>query len=381
MKVKFNKNELFIFFFLLPCFKPTYFTSIKLLNNLYNIILIISFLIIILLYFKHKRKPSKIINLFIIYEIWIIFNTIIHYGNVSGTIKEIISILLAILVIDFYFFDIKSLLNTCMIHFEICIYINLITILVWPNGIYNRVSQAYGITKEWFLGWDNNFIIWLLPGICIAFLYKYYFKKRLRSNILIIAIIYTALISWVATALVGIGIILLCIYIPKVEKILTPIRTIIITILIFTFIVILRNFNVLEGIITSVLQKDMTLNSRTLIWDNALIAIRQNWIIGYGVLHPNQMIEYLGWNTATHCHSQYLQIIFQGGSIAIFIYIMIQLEIIKKIKINFSEKYVKILMYTIFAFNIMGISEPYNSPLIYIIFVFAYKNNLMYKQY
>lgn len=377
MQIKVKKITALLFFLLLPCFKPTYFTSINIINKLYTIMMIISFITILFLYFIKRQKISKMSFLFITFEFWIILNTYFQGGDIKESIRNSINILIIILVLDFYSNNIKYIVNVLMVHFEICIYINLATMIIWPNGMYSQISDAYGITEEWFLGWDNNFIIWLFPAVCIAILFAIYNKKKIRSQILIYSIIFTILYSWVATAAVGVFAIILLMKLPCIEKIFTPVISFTCAFTIFILIVVVQNFDFLSPIIEGILHKDMTFNSRIGIWNNAMIAIKNRWLMGYGVLSHNDMINYLGWNTATHCHNHYLQILFQGGVISFINYLLIQVEAIKKLSINWKSPVAKVISYSIFAFNIMCITEPYNYALMYIVFILAEHNKIL----
>ena len=374
MQFKIKKITILIFLLLIPSFKPTFFDVIGIISNIYKIMTLITFVGILLIHIIKKKNISNMALLFIIYELLIVMSTYIQRGNVKESIISAINILNIILVIDFYSEYMNSFLYALMAHFEICVYINLATLLIWPNGMYGRSSNAYSMTQEWFLGWDNIFIVWLFPALCIALLFMYYNKKKIRPMMLICAVVLTVLNNWVATASVGIFIVISCISVPFIKKHFTPIKTFICAFAVFIFIVVVQNFDFLKPIIEGVLQKDMTFNSRIGIWNNAMLAIKDNWLIGYGILYSNDMIKCLGWKTATHCHNQYLQIFFQGGIILFVNYILIQIEAIKKLSQNWNSQVSKVIAYSIFAFNIMCITEPYNYGLMFLLFILAEHN-------
>ena len=93
----------------------------------------------------------------------------------------------------------------------------------------------------------------------------------------------------------------------------------------------------------------MTFTGRLMIWKNAINAILKNPISGYGVMYSKDIPSLLGimpdvdyiWAGATHCHDNYLQILFTGGLVAGLIYLLLYRSAIKQLTQNWEHPVAK----------------------------------------
>ena len=99
---------------------------------------------------------------------------------------------------------------------------------------------------------------------------------------------------------------------------------------------------------------------------------------GYGYVSEQNMPYYIGkissilWKGATHCHCQYLQVLFQGGIIGFLIYIMMLFCAIHSVKNCKNRKIVNICIISIAVFMIMGITEIMTYTFIYSVIPLVY---------
>lgn len=376
--MKYKKIDLLCFFMLIPFFKSPYLSSMLIIEKIIQMIFIFSIIIIGCIYLSQKKKPSKIFVLITIMQVWILIITIVNAGPISIAFKKFRYIVLIALICDLFSNRIGSLIKCLMLHFELNIYINLLTVILYPSGFYSRINEAYGMTTEWFLGARNNFTIWLFPGLIVAWIFKEYFKRNKRCYLLTVCIILTELLQGSGTAIVGITLFITCILFKLSKKIFTPLKSMIIAMVTFTTIILFRNFEFLEPIIVGVLGKSMTFSSRLDIWDNAILAINNKLTTGYGILSTNDTINILGnmktyiWKGATHAHCHILQVLFQGGIIAFLILIYIYYIDLKRCSKLWSNRVAQIFTFGIFAYSIMGITEVFEYPLMYLILLLPY---------
>ena len=134
----------------------------------------------------------------------------------------------------------------------------------------------------------------------------------------------------------------------------------------------------------------MTFTGRLMIWKNAINAILKNPISGHGVMYSKDIPSLLGimpdvdyiWGGATHCHDNYLQILFTGGLIAGLIYLLLYRSAIKQLTQNWECPMAKVISGCLFSFFVIQISEAFdNCIIIYLVIVLAVNSERLIKAY
>ena len=143
--------------------------------------------------------------------------------------------------------------------------------------------------------------------------------------------------------------------------------------------VILRNISAFRWLIVDALGKDLTLTTRTLIWDNAFIEILKSPIIGKGQMGGANIADILGYSAATHCHNEILQVLLLGGVILLTVFLWIQIVLLLEMQKYWDDKIMHVLCYMVLVFNIMGITEPTNSHT-YFLMLALVSNYYLYKK-
>lgn len=369
-KIKYSSIICFILTFYF--FKPPYWETFKTINYVYSLGKWMLPIIILFIYFIKKRRPSKWIWLFIALNGWFLLNTIFSHGDISKALWQMVSTVAFAFIIDCYSDDIVSLFRVLMLHFELCIYINLFTVICFENYLYSRVNEAYGMTQEWFLSSPNMFIIWLFPALVIALIYKELSQNKKRSYLLIFAVLLTEIINGSGTGKVGVFVLTFLAVAPYLRKVITPMRSLIAISILVLMVVWFQSFEFLRPIIEDILHKDMTFTSRLTIWNNAINAIKENLLIGYGIMNTNDIIGILGqfpgfiWAGATHCHCEYLQIFFQGGIIGFFMYIVLIIKSMRKCVIYWKYRIAQLCTFAIVVYLIISMTEVFEYTLMYV---------------
>lgn len=334
---------------------------------------------VLLYYIKKRFKTSSLIKTLFFWQLWVFIITALNGQDVSTALRYGEQLLILFTVFDAYKKKYNLILKAIMFHCELCTYINLLTLVCFPQGFFSRTIEAYGSSQEWFLGVHNYFIVWLFPALIVASIYKEVIGNKTRANILIISVVITAIINMSGTGRVAIFAYLIIMYLPNIiKKYISPMGSMI-TVLIGAFvIVVLQKFDFLKIIVVNFLGKDMTMNSRVMIWSNAIKMIEKSPIWGYGYVSEQNMPYYIGkissilWKGATHCHCQYLQVLFQGGIIGFLIYIMMLFCAIHSVKNCKNRKIVNICIISIAVFMIMGITEVMTYTFIYSVIPLVY---------
>lgn len=327
---------------------------------------------------KHKKVNGLTIS-FILLEMWVLGVTYISHGDVYSALISGIRIVTLMLIFENCISRSDILLSALMLHVELFTYINFIVILLFPDGLYVSSSLAYGSLGMWFLGYNNAFIFWLFPALLIAWIYGENTNKKIRSVVLTACVFITQFYHGSATGKVAVVVFMIIILTPYIRKILTPIRSIIGVVVLLALIVFFRITDFLKIIVVDLLNKDLTFTNRLFIWDNAINAISKKVITGYGILDSTTIVNMLGysetgntWTGATHSHCNYLQIAFEGGLVAVSLFVIIYIMIIRKNIKNWKKKLVQICFYGLIVYSIMGITEVLDTISMFLIFPLAY---------
>ena len=380
------KRKILIIILLLPFIKSEYISEeIVNADKIINVALFISLCIISCLYIKkvvEKKQISKIFLAILFYEGILIFSTYINNGDLRSLISEIVNNLGICIAIEYFMMiSPKETINMLLFILKTYIYINFITVILYPSGMYSTELQ----TQNFFLGYDNTHIKYILPAICLALISSYYKSDKIdiRTIFLITISVLTVFIRKSATSMIGLSIILLYLLIPvfKNSKVFNFRNFFITYIVIFVLIVIFRVQDNFSYLVETVLHKSLTFTGRTEIWDAFIKLIKEKIILGYGVLSGTQKSNLTGIFYGVATHDKILDVMFSGGVILLINYFVINILIGKKLMKNKESEFSKILSITWFAFFIMMITETLNHNLITMLIILSYHVDDIIKEY
>lgn len=371
------KNIFFLLFYiilLIPFFEIPYFTEyLNKFNTLYDLLLMFSFMIILLWTFK-KKYLSKINIYIIIMLVILFFSSLINGTDILFCLKDIIKIFGLSLLTEYGIkYDKNNFIKSASFFLSILVYINLISIIKYPIGLYMNKT---GYIENWFLGYKNTHILYILPGILFNFLNGYNKKNQLTIYnyiFFIISFISTLLVNN-GTGIIGLFIILLFLlfskYISKVNII--NIKNIIIAyIFLFFGIIIFRLQNIFKFLIVDILHKDLTFTGRTYIWDKAIKMISSKPLLGYG----NVSFEYNKIIYSTH--NMVLGVLHKTGIIGLFLFLCMMFVTIKELYFTRKENVSKLLCVFLIVYLIMMLTESYSFKLFFFILVICYNIKLL----
>ena len=310
-------NNVWLFFIIIPFFKPDIVASFPQLNYILSAWQVASFIYICIFYFK-KGKISKFVLLFLLYYLIVLIATILNNGNINKWIMNFTLYLGTIMIIERYIKEdnIKILRILVIIFYGLTIG-NTLSFILFPNGL---AQTEFLQTPIYMLGIDNRFAFTYIPGLCITGVYDLIKNKKIsKITILYFVITFSTLIYfWSAAALfVEALFILYFIFIYRMKVNISPKIYFAIAIVGFIALVFLRIQNIFSFLIVDILHKDLTLSNRTLIWDIAIKIIKQNKILGIGIQGSNEMHNLI---TAYHSHSDFLNILLQSGILGLGAY-------------------------------------------------------------
>ena len=383
LKYNYRKDNIIIFWLLFPHMRPESLAYIApQINIMYNIGRIVSFAILILLSIYKRTKPSLIMFIVLIMQMWVVFTTYLNHGDIQRAFIMMMSTLSLMLIVDIY--SKKRIIEPLLLNFEWLIYVNLATVVLFPNGLYRR-----GVHKEFvdfFLGFKNSFFPYCIVAIFLSGLFYLKNKKsRIRSSMLMIASFLNVLLTWSASSVVAILIVVLMFVFTIVVQKPKILRQIKFHTLIFAYIVIdlmVCVFNIVENtpfiahFVTNVLHKLTTLSGRTIIWGMALQFIRKKPITGYGI---GEHIYWRGYNW--YGHNQIFEMLMEGGIPCLVLYIFIIGLIAIKMKQCNNMLVYNMLVSVFSGLFVYFITEAGVSPIMYLLFSIAFHINEIGKAY
>lgn len=367
--LKLSTDSIFIFFCMLAFIRPEFLLRVPYMSQFYDIYRIFISLILVGKLLCRTRF-NKFTLLWIGFEAWIVFVTIIRGGSVSYSIKMAVIIVSIAALFEIYSDKPIKLYKNMYYVFEIFIYINFITLLLFPNGMYS--TGIIGETTEnWFLGFKNKHLIYFLPATGITLILCKLEKFNFRRILLLIVTLISALYIKSGTGILCLSVLCIAVFIPFIKKKykVFNIRTYLFAIVIMFFAIpILRLQYLFSYIIVVILKKDINLTYRTDLWDTALNAISQKPIVGWGEQSYDVKHQLYSSNSIISAHNQILEYLYIGGIILIILYVIINIMLAKKISKYAGFEVVQIVSALYLALQIALMVEVYVDPSMYMIY-------------
>lgn len=333
MKERLKEFIIFITYLVLILSSSTYTNFLNSYSSLLNILSIGITIFIIALYIL-KRQYSKFV---IIYLIYIIFGYIScmcgFYSSTSIFVDTYMKITSIILLTDLLLKnDCKITLKILKIIFLIIIFINTITIILFPNGLYE--TNLY--TNNWFLQYDNLHIFIFMPAMLISIISDKleYNKISISTLFLLLMITFSVYYCFSANTVVAYTLFLIYIifykYINKI-KVFNSVTYFIVYIVTFLFFSLLQLQNSISTFIVNILNKNLTFSGRTALWNTIIYYIKKKPILGYGIETNKIFTAKMGSIFFTHAHNTIFDILYKGGMVSLCIFMYLILLVIKEL--------------------------------------------------
>lgn len=365
-------------FLTLPQLNPGFFGQIALTNTIINCLRVISSFIILIWMLAVKRKLSIIVLAIGLQQGYLLFRTVIAGGSVRDCVLSVVAILSVAMLYDVALEKRQVFLSSQLFCFEVVIYINLVTEILFPDSMYvTQDSMMFVSPKNWFLGFYNNHTQYFLPALMIAFLYGYETGKKLRTYILTLAIFISAVLVWsggVLVALLGAGFVY--IFFKNWTRIFNYYNYWLLHIVFFIFVILLKSQNMFKWLINDILGKWLSLELRMTLWDKYVGYILENFIFGYGVEDTIERKLKADMVWACHAHNQFLEIMYQGGVINLLLFLVIIIIAGRNLYKYRNTKESKIISAAFLGWCLHGLVEPFMTPFLMGMFIVAYYSNI-----
>lgn len=375
-KINISIFEAMCFILITGFIKSPYLERYRFFNLLYIIIKLICLIFLIM---NHKKLVvNNLLITIILYEVVLCVSTIKSGVGIQNVLVNGISTIIFCLFINYVLsvnssLCVRVLYNVC----ELLVWINVLTLLLFPNGLYLPNGLDIDIfdaeKKRYFLGHQNQMIIYSLPAITLGKIRKEIDTSFSEYRVFFLEIIslFFVIRVWSAVSIVGLSLFFILTLYNRISKTgfrVSVLASGIINIVFFMLFVIQQNFHLFDYIIVNLLNRNLTLTGRTQIWYIAFEAFLQNPILGWG---NGKGREVFGFANA---HNRYLNTLFTSGIIGMFFFIMMILLVNKSLQ-DFDNNIVRIFCIFFFTLFVMFQGEVFGSYLVYAMIVIAYNVN------
>jgi O-antigen ligase len=328
-----------------------------------------------------RMRINKMIVMVLLYYAVLGAVTVMIGGTVIDYLKEMGTIISLCCFIDWVMrYDRSGLLNYGGLLLEILIYVNFISIILYPDGMSYIISTSKGMATQnlnWFLGYKNTFSSVILPAIVFAELRNIDASSlRMKHGIekcrrfLLYAVSFASVVlANSSTSIVIVALFLLYFLFSQLfayTAVFTMRNYIIVVAAIFVGIVIFRMQDSFAWLIEGILQKDLTLTGRVLLWDFVMADIRERPFFGWG--YDFEAVS-IGRTAIFGAHNYILEVLHKGGLFlfAFFIFILIKAvhQLMKMKKVYASQ----FLSWALFCILVFLQFEPTNGSWLFVFII------------
>lgn len=342
-----RKKKLLFMFMLLFFATPSYFSFISadfaLLDKVLMAGELLSCLVIMMIWLQQRYVSPFFLLVTAMYGT-ILVSTILHGGNVYQTFRVNMDYVFLVMLVDNEKDDIDCLWDGCTGYLTIMAVINLVTMILYPEGMYETYisfqgQELLGHQANWFLANQNGLGKYLL---CLLFFKSCLDFKRWRKLtggfwVDVVICIASLSICRSATSIVCVTVMILLIaftnLISKYRFALFNVYCFYIIIAAFFILFILvQNVGPFAYFITEILHKTIYFSGRTRIWSAVIERIFESPVIGFGYMSREGFKEFMAIRGASDAHNYFLTLGIYGGFVAIGLMLIIVFALAHRIR-------------------------------------------------
>lgn len=351
-----------------------------LLSVLIDVWMICVFLYLLKMWIFKYRKSDRFLLLLFVFFIATGVSTYLNDGVWYQYFAYLLKITTVFLYVKLLFINEKIDFDCMLLPIKLLFLLNIISFIVYPNGMYTMIGTNgnFYSNEVWIMGGKNSYFFYITFSIVISML-KYYFIKPTISYgikrdfwLYILCFVNIFLCSKSSTTIVGF--ILLMLYIILEEKKVFKSRNIIfvyvVFLVLFVYVCVFDNNRYFMSFISSNTGKDITFTGRVFIWEKTIQAICNKPWMGYGFEDVGKTIDLIGQTTA---HNKYLWVLYRGGIVGLFLFILILYISIKQLYKKYECSVSRNLVGVMFVVLITWCIEVYdNNTFIFAIIVICF---------
>lgn len=266
---------------------------------------------------------------------YLLFTTFMHGGRVFDSIK-VLATVMAICAMVYVSAETKTfalMLRAASIYFIALAALSLITIIVWPDGLYLNIEHNVTYYENnpsaklnairYLCGHKNSILTALFPGIIsLGIIAKLRPSKKataLAVGYLIALIISTVIVDAVTSTMLCAALLVAfvlsnrCSINGRIKAATTAV------IWLLNVGISVFRIHYLAAPVFSLVNRNASLSGRTEIWDRALDLIGDSLLFGYGI--PVKEVAESSFGAFSTAHNMLLTITYYGGLIGLFLYL------------------------------------------------------------
>ena len=365
MNISFSKKWLLIVALTIPNLKHGYLDYCQSIDLILNVWKIIAFVVTIYYFHKMQSGISKITLFIIIMECYLLADTYVQNANTYACASTAFSVICLSLVYEVFCGDGQLFIDAQLFCYEVLIYLNLISEIVYPHGMYKNISY-----KNWFLGYYNTHMMFFLPALVFAFLKK----DKIRLFFLYVAVVISSVLVWAGGSIMTLFALTIIYFLSSNTYIFNYFTYWLIQPLFFILVVQLGMIERLKWIIGDLLGKWSSLQGRIRVWNTELSRLNKYWLFGKGIEHSGTRIKsYYGYSWAVHAHNLVLEILHVGGLFYLIIFTVIIVATGIKLWPHRDSYEVRIISLGFLGWSIRSTVDPYLFATWMVLFVLAFR--------
>lgn len=236
------------------------------------------------------------------------------------------------------------------------LFLNFVVLLIAPGGVIDGL---------YFLGYRTRIVeVIIVAIVSSAYVDCCLHKCSFRTVFFCLIGLIQIVILWVATAVVGLAVLVLSLLAFRYSKgLCKPTFFHVITLAGIVATIAFCIFNVsflFSGFIQSVLHKSASLSDRTYIWALAVQMFKASPLLGYGVVdNGNHILWVTNWMSMYwQAHNNILQILLDGGLLSFIPYLAMLFYVGGELrKKHLSGVFLAVILSAWLAINVMAVSE------------------------
>lgn len=341
---------------------PEYIAGIQPFGILYKLLYYAYLLGMALWLLVAAKVHRKVIGWVALYYGSLICSTYLYSGLDIPLFRYLVkSAFIMLVVMNFMACNLKQwgnfFLKLCAMFGEIGAVLNLIAILLVPDGLTHTT-----ITGEpgWLYGHKNSLLINMMLSLIASAILCYDKRNRKiskRTYLFTGIVLISGYLSGAVTAFVGCVVLLLMMFIlsfDKVRRQITMAKCMVGPLILNFSICIFRIQEIFSFFIVGVLGKDLTLSSRTHIWDLSLEYFLQRPLTGVGCLFSMDMTRMI---VLAGTHNWIIGILFHTGLIGVGLWLILIIVFVRRGYLYRGNYIMSICSVFMLVFMINGITE------------------------
>ena len=372
MKFKINAKK--VTFFILALFLMQ-ISALEHINRALGVIndisrCIAASIVLLCFFFRKKEKISVMTMMLLLMMGELLLSTLMNGGDLKAWFVAAASIISFGMLFEMSLSESPMYISAMMALMETLSYLHLLLVILFPNGLY----EYNGYRVFWLFGQKNLALPYLLVAYVTAFFYGCSGGNVFREVGIYVAGIVSSILVHSSTSTVGLILLVALFFLVRRGVKFNIYFMLGGNLALFLIMVVYRlQISGFKYFIENVLHKTVTLTGRDVLWDMALFYIRKQPWLGYGLYASNPTgFSTFGEEWSLYAHNQYLQELFDGGLIQLGLYIILLLIICRRLNKYRNGMLAQCMIVTLFALNVMFITEGYRAKIIYLIYYYAY---------